>query len=849
MVNRLLFIWLILLSGCTVSQSPDDLRVEGMSQPLGIDTNVPHFSWKMPSEQRFLQTAYELEIATTQALLESNKADVWKSGKVETVESVMVSYEGQQLSPRQVYYWRVRTYAGWCKSSWSSPQRFSVGIIAPDAMRGAYIGLGLGQEKALLLKKDFEVQEILGTVLLHVNSLGYHEAYLNGLKVSDAVLMPAVSQLDKRSQVVTYDITSLLRQGSNTLVFSIGSGWYKQDTFHAGYPEALVRADVDMCDGSQIIPLAETDASWTGTWSGYEDTGSWLPGRFGGERIDARVVPADLSSSSLSSLSWNEVNTVVIDTIVATPQMCQPTVIKQTLSPVQINKVGDDQWLVDMGRVVNGFFQIHLPSLPVGTEVKATYTDHLQADGSLPQEIYGEDVFITSGKAEGDDFCNRFNHHLFRYVWLSGLPVEPDINAVKAHRVGMDVATTGTFISSDDDLNRIHNLIHTTMEGLMWGGYMVDCASIERLGYGGDGNASTLSLQNQFDVAPLYINWLQAWNDAIRPDGGLPHTAPNPYKAGGGPYWCSFIVQAPWRTWWNFGDERLLHRCYDNMKLWLRYVDANSQDGLLHRWPDTDYRNWYLGDWLAPRGVDVTLPESVDLVNNCALSQCYAELGQMAEHLGYMADKQEFEQRRMALNQRINEVYFHPETHTYGSGSQLDLAYPLLIQAVPEEHVEAVSNQLMLISDHLQVGLVGIPVLTEWATLNRQADFFYRLLKQHDYPGYLYMLEQGATGTWEDWDNPRSHFHNCFNGIDSWFFQALGGIIPTAPGYRSVNISPQTPEGLDWVTVTRETPYGTILVSWKRQDNQVVIHVEIPNGITANLNGSILTVGSYDCTL
>ena len=56
------------------------------------------------------------------------------------------------------------------------------------------------------------------------------------------------------------------------------------------------------------------------------------------------------------------------------------------------------------------------------------------------------------------------------------------------------------------------------------------------------------------------------------------------------------------------------------MLQWIGYVDQYAEDGMLlqrNRWPGTDYRTWYLGDWAAPpEYVDVMLPESVDLVNN-----------------------------------------------------------------------------------------------------------------------------------------------------------------------------------------------------------------------------------------
>lgn len=843
-----LLLALLAYLGVYAQMQVSDLRVEGMESPLGIDNAEPHFSWKVLSAKPQPQLSYEIEVASSPELLQQDRADLWVSGRVASTNSVMIPYGGRPLASRQLCYWRVRSHGRDITTAWSPIQRFSVGVIAPDALHGQYVGLGAGQEHAVLLQRSFRMKRVGQTALLHVNSLGYHQVYLNGQRVSDAALAPAVSQMNKRSLIVTYDVTSLLHKGDNHLVLWIGSGWYKKDTFRAAYDGPAVRADLDVQQGSAWQTVVSTDATWQAALSGYQDTGNWRPHGFGGERIDARLAPQDMSAASLARLEWQAAQTPSIDTLKATPQMCQSTIVRETVQPIRLEKLGQDRWLVDMGKVLNGQFEIRLPQLPEGHEVRVVYGDNIN-DNSDMNDLGGEDLLIASGRPEGDVFRNRFNHHCFRYVTLYNLPFQPDVRQIRAHRIGMDVATTGTFVSSDDDLNAIHQMISYTMGNLMFSGYMVDCAHIERLGYGGDGNASTLSLQNCYDVAPVFMNWLQAWNDAIQPDGGLPHTAPNPYVAGGGPYWCTFIVQAPWRTWRNFGDDRLLHRCYDNMKLWLRYVDKYTEDGIMKKYPDTEYRYWYLGDWLAPQGVDVTNEESMFLVNNCALVQVYSELMQIAEYMGRSADVQDFSARRTALARRINEVYFHPESGTYGTGSQLDMVYPLLVGVVPPEHIETVTRHLKQLSDHIQVGLVGVPVLTEWATLHHQPDFIYRMLKQEDCPGYLYMLRNGATGTWEAWDKgrARSHFHNCYNGIDSWFFQALGGIIPTAPGYREVLIDPQAPKGLDWIRATRETPYGTIVVHWKQYgDGTLEVHAEIPNGITATVGGNVVTAGTYN---
>ena len=109
-------------------------------------------------------------------------------------------------------------------------------------------------------------------------------------------------------------------------------------------------------------------------------------------------------------------------------------------------------------------------------------------------------------------------------------------------------------------MNAIHNMIHKTVKALTLGGYMVDCPHLEKLGYGGDGNASTPTFQTMYNVSPLYMNWLMAWADSQREDGDMPHTAPNPNRAGGGPFWCEFVIIASWQTYLNYGDTRMMER-------------------------------------------------------------------------------------------------------------------------------------------------------------------------------------------------------------------------------------------------------------------------------------------------
>lgn len=820
-----------------------ELKCENLVNPLGIDNTTPHFSWKLKgNELRGGQAYYEIQVASDSILLIQDKADLWNTGKLKSDNSVMVPYQGVSLSSRSLCYWRVRVWNSKRQvSAWSPVARFSIGILEQSQMHGEYIGASVegGKICAPILRKKINIKR-KETTFLHVNTLGYHEIYINGEKVGESVLAPAVSHLTKRSLIVTYDVTPYLREGENDLLIWIGQGWYKSTTFGTAYDGPLVKAELNILRNGKWEVLTKTDNSWCGRESGYEDTGTWRALQFAGERVDGRILPTDLSSQTLDKMRWASVVTVKVPDHITSPQMCEVNKIYEKLQPVSIEKLNEDVWLVDMGRVQTGWFEMRMPMLPMGHEIIMEYSDNLTKDGAFDKQ--GESDIYISGGREGECFRNKFNHHAYRYVRISNLPVRPESEWMRSLQIHGDYQKTATFECSDADLNTIHNMIQYTMKCLTFSGYMVDCPHLERAGYGGDGNSSTISLQTMYDVSPTFLNWVQTWGDSMREGGSLPHVGPNPGAGGGGPYWCGFFVLAPWRTYVNYGDSRLIKKYYSQMKEWFKYVDKYTVDGLLKRWPDTKYRDWYLGDWLAPMGVDSGDQSSVDLVSNCFISECLGTMSKAALTLGKKEEAEEFAIRKGKLNGLIHRTFYHPNGGIYSTGSQLDMCYPMLVGVVPDSLYSRVKENMMAITaekhkGHIAVGLVGVPILTEWAVRNKKVDFFYQMLKKRDYPGYLYMTDNGATATWEYWSGERSRVHNCYNGIGTWFYQAVGGIHPdeSVPGYRHIYIDPQIPHGVTWAKITKESPYGTIGVNWKLEDGQLYLQLAIPAGTTATV--------------
>lgn len=76
-----------------------------------ISTKRPVFGWRFGSDQEnSYQTAYRILVASTLELLESEKGDMWDTGKIESDHSLHILYEGKELTPGAVYFWKVKTW-------------------------------------------------------------------------------------------------------------------------------------------------------------------------------------------------------------------------------------------------------------------------------------------------------------------------------------------------------------------------------------------------------------------------------------------------------------------------------------------------------------------------------------------------------------------------------------------------------------------------------------------------------------------------------------------------------------------------------------------------------------------
>jgi len=83
-----------------------------------ISTTRPVFGWILPSTSaNTTQTAYRILVASGKELLARDSADLWDIGKINSDQSLHIPYNGKQLKPGSVCFWKVKTWDNYGRES------------------------------------------------------------------------------------------------------------------------------------------------------------------------------------------------------------------------------------------------------------------------------------------------------------------------------------------------------------------------------------------------------------------------------------------------------------------------------------------------------------------------------------------------------------------------------------------------------------------------------------------------------------------------------------------------------------------------------------------------------------
>ena len=810
---------------------PSSLKCEYLTNPLGIDVRQPRFSWVLGhSDRGQIQTAYQVLVATSASLLELGKADQWDSGKVVSGESAQVLYGGKPLESGRTYYWQVRYWdKGDRASPYSAPAQFETAMLSPGEWRAQWIG-GQG-----LLRKEIQIPGTVRRARAYVTALGYYELRINGEKVGQNVLDPGWTTFEKRHLYTTYDVTAQLKQGPNAIGVMLGNGWAVMDKRFGPpivtpytSPALLLQMEIDLEGGKRLSLVSDT------TWKTHRGP-IVSDSIYDGEVYDARLELPGWDAPGFNDSPWAAAQAMKSAGGVLSAQMMPPIRVIDTLVPVKMMNPQPGVYVYDMGQNFSGWAQLKVKG-PRGTAVRMRFSELVYEDGMINREnirrAKAEDIYTLRG--DGIEIYEpRFTYHGFRYVELTGFPGTPSLDSIRGRLVHTAVEPTGSFVSSNPTLNAIQRIVR-------WGtrtnlhSVQTDCNQRdERMGWMGDLQVTGEEAMMNFDMAAFYTNTMRNIRDIQGADGTVTDTVPHKYGSRpADPAWGTAYPQLCWFMYQHYGDRRIVEESYEGIKRYVEFLRSRAPDHIL--------RFSYYGDWVSVEPTPNEYVSAYYYYNDVNL------LARMADVLGRDADAQAYRQLAAQIKEAFHREFFDRKTANYANGSQTANAMALYFDLIPEEKREhttvrgAVQFNLMknLVYEHdshIMTGFIGARILLPTLTRIGRTDLAYDVATQTTYPGWGYMIANGATTLWELWQNKvgpsmNSHNHPMLGSIGSWFYQALGGINPDprVPGYRRILIRPQIVRDLASVSATVETVRGPVTSAWTHTPGAVTLEVTLP---------------------
>jgi alpha-L-rhamnosidase len=796
-------------------QPPTGLRCEYLVNPLGVDTAKPRLSWVLEHAGRGQgQSAYEILVSSEPDVEEG---ETWRSGKVDSAESIHVVYAGAALQSGRTYYWRVRYWDRDGRPSlFSQVARFDTGLLSPADWKGRWIG-GKNQ-----LRREFEVEASPVRARAYVCGLGYYELRINGHRIGRNVLDPAWTTYDKRALYATYDVTRYLRAGRNVAAVILGQGWSKTKSL-------LLQLDVEL-EGGAIVRVA-SDGSWR-TAGGPVVSDSI----YNGETYDARLETPGWDSPGFDESSWSPAEAIAGPKGVLSSLLMPPIQVVDSLVPLKWSSPKPGVYVYDMGQNFSGWAQLRVRG-PRGTAVKLRFAELVYDTGMINQEnlrgARAEDVYILKGEGE-EVWEPRFTYHGFRYVEVSGYPGVPALDAVRGRVVHTAVEPVGSFTCSKAILNSLQRII-------VWGqktnlhGIPTDCCQRdERMGWMGDAHGTAEEAIYNFDMAAFYTNFLRDIRDVQDEKGTITDTVPHVWGSRpADPAWGTAYPLICWYVYQYYGDRRILEEHYDGVKEYVEFLRSRAEGGLV--------KFSHYGDWVA---VEKTPGSLVSSFYYCYDIQILAE---MARRLGKQADAETYGGLAETVKASFHREYFDARTRNYANGTQTANALPLFLGIVPEGERGGVwgnlfDNIVYRHDSHLTTGIIGTKVIMELLTNWGAADLAYDIAAQTTYPSWGYMIENGATTLWELWQlrqgpSMNSHNHPMFGSVGSWLYKALAGITqdPGSVGFEKIRIAPQMVRDLRFAAGTTRTIRGEVSSSWSRDERSLRLEAVIPVGSEAEV--------------
>lgn len=811
----------------------EELEVDGIKEPFGVDNKNPVFSWQIKSEkQNIKQYSYQI-IVCKQGLLENEKTLVWDSGKIISGQSNAIPYMGEALEETCDYSWLVSVsnidgetaVSAWKKfttSYWQENIFSNTKFIAMQPEEKVYEG---GQP---IFRKSFNVLEKeVKRAVLYSSALGLYDAYLNGERIGrlDAVkgtriydeLKPGWTNYDKTLLYNTYDVTSYLKNGvENKIGVMVGTGWWSgrvsQGTYGYLPPAFIGELHILYSDGTKERIVTDE------TWDYIKDTSVISADIYNGEVFNANLPAASDETMELSKKGGCKVRVLNQEdpsfkgeyrsfygyNVTQADAYCRSAQEAVLYNEIEKNQTKFGQIAVQQVLENEAIFPLTLlkgqtvifdfgqnmtgvPNLVYTAPKESTITMEFGEilndsgsknrkndgpKGSIHQENYRSaqsKVTIVSGGEDLEKYQTVFSYFGFRYIAVCA---SEDI--VIQNLTGIALTNASPESGDIQTDNKQINQLFTNIKWSQRNNFLLvasDCPQRdERLGWTGDLQVyQKASLYNQ-DLRTFYNKWLQDCLDSQQDDGAYTDTVPYSIVTGGGNAgWADAGISIPYYLYQFYGDKTGISKMYDSMSRYMDYLEGVSNFNI------EQGRIGPLtafGDWLAFDETDKEFISTVYYAKDAAMMK------EMAEIVGNKQDARRYKKKLKEIKRYFEEKYIvddHLSVQTQ-SACLLALSNELVKGKTKDNTVKDLAEMIAENKNQLSTGFLGTPELLPVLTREGYAKLSYELLLKQESPSWMYSVNQGATTIWERWDSYTEETGFEPSGMNSFNHYSNGSI-------------------------------------------------------------------------
>lgn len=717
------------------------------------------------------------------------------------------------------------------------------GIFAVEAQ---FIGAGIenGSHPAVVVKTVENTKEVVKAEW-RVTGLGVFVPSVNARCATPGeVLLPGYTHPKKRRTETLLDVTELWHTApgaTNRIEALLTSGWWCDGIIGKnGGKWPAFRGTLALTHSDGTVREIVTDESWLVT----TDTKVREAGIWEGETFDSRIeaetwLPAKISNEFEGEISPRIAPGVVLrhdctmegGAFDVRPGVTNVIDFAQNSSAVPVMRIRAGRGVkvsVRLGEMLNDGIKGHHCDGAEGT----VYLANMRGAKA------GFD-YICSG-AGTEEYMPLATFFGYRYASITADgPAQGTIASIPVSSVSKAMEH-GSIMTGNASVNRL-------VKNAYWGmlsNYLsipTDCPQrTERLGWTGDTQVFAKTGAYFADTASFMRKWMQDVRDTQHADGIVPVVAPLGAFGDTGPNagWSDAIIKVPWTIWKYLGNDAIVRENYAAME---RYIDAVAKNGYTSK-----RGHWLTCDWLSYENltVDNTLRWSNGTLKQEHLDyQNFLNACHLYEDALMMADMSGGSEKYLALaetaKKRLLDRFFTDDGSLAPlfDGMQTPALFALKLHLgnrdkIAKRLVEAIHAN----GDRLATGFLGTPILCDVLTEIGETELAYTLLLQHEFPSWLYSVDQGATTIWERWNgytkdkgfgpvSMNSFNHYSYGAIVGWLFEHAAGLGPDGV------IAPKPDPRLGWLKAESRG----FASEWRYEKDKIIFRFTVPEGKTAKI--------------